>query len=379
MTSSPAALSTIPLVDLRAQYDPLREEILQAIADVLDGMHLFLGPRLQAFETDFAAFSDCSKCIGISNGTDAIELALRALGVGAGDEVITQPNSFIATAEAISAVGATPMFVDVDPISANLDPSLLERAITPRTRAIIPVHLYGRPADMPAILAIARLRGIAVIEDACQAHGAAINGRRAGSLGDLGCFSFYYSKNLGAYGEGGAVTTNNPEFAERVRLYRDHGSRIRYEHDVVGRNARMDEIQAAILKVKLRYLEEWNERRRRNARLLTAALAGTSVTPPEPVPDGIVEVFHLYVVRHTQRDRLQQFLTEHGIGTGIHYPRPIHLQPAYAALGYKQGDFPVTERLAAESLSLPMYAELTEDQIGRIADTVSAFDRSTAN
>lgn len=378
MTNSPAALSAIPLVDLRAQYDPLREEILSAIADVLDGMHLFLGPRLQAFETDFAAFCDCSSCVAVSNGTDAIELALRALGIGTDDEVITQPNSFIATAEAISAVGATPVFVDVDPMSASLDPSLLERAITSRTRAIIPVHLYGRPANMPAILAIARPRGIAVIEDACQAHGAAINGQRAGSLGDLGCFSFYYSKNLGAYGEGGAVTTNNPELAERVRLYRDHGSRVRYEHDVVGRNARMDEIQAAILGVKLRYLEEWNELRRRNARLLSAALAGTSVTQPTPMPDEVAEVFHLYVVCHTQRDRLQRFLTEHGIGTGIHYPRPIHLQPAYAALGYKPGDFPVSERLAAESLSLPMYAELTEEQIERIAAVVREFDAANA-
>lgn len=365
---------SIPLVDLKAQYEPLREEILAAIGDVLDGMHLFLGPRQRAFEANFAAFCGTTHCLSTSNGTDALELALRALGIGTGDEVITQPNSFIATAEAISAVGATPVFADVDAFTGSLDPRCLEAVITPRTKAIIPVHLYGRPADMRSILAIARPRGIAVIEDACQAHGATIDGQRAGSLGDLGCFSFYYSKNLGAYGEGGAVTTNNSELAERVQLYRDHGSRVRYEHDVIGRNARMDEIQAAILDIKLRYLESWNEARRRNARLLSEALAGTSVTTPADAPADVQQVFHLYVVQHPQRDRLKSFLEARGVATGIHYPRPIHLQPAYAYLGYKAGDFPVTERLAAHSLSLPIYAELTEDQIAYIADAVRTFD-----
>lgn len=369
---------SIPLVDLKAQYEPLRDDILAAIADVLDGMHLFVGPRQRSFEEEFAAFCGTTHCISVSNGTDAIELALRALGVGAGDEVITQPNSFIATAEAISAVGATPVFVDVSPASASLDASLLERAITPRTKAIIPVHLYGRPADMPAIVAIAHRHGVPVIEDACQAHGASINGQRAGSLGDLGCFSFYFSKNLGAYGEGGAVTTSNAELAERVRLYRDHGSRVRYQHEVVGRNARMDEIQAAILGVKLRHLQAWNAARRRNARLLNEALAGTSVVTPPVAPEGVREVFHLYVVRHPRRDDLKTFLEASGIATGIHYPRPIHLQPAYAFLGYKSGDFPVTERLAEQSLSLPMYAELTEEQIEYVADAVRAFDDTGA-
>lgn len=378
MASTQAALSTIPLVDLQAQYRGMRDEILQAITNVLDDMHLFLGPRQQAFEAEFARFCGCTACITVSNGTDAIELALRALGVGMGDEVITQPNSFIATAEAISATGATPVFADVDLQNATLDPAQLERAITARTKAIIPVHLYGRPANMSAIVAIAQPRGIPVIEDACQAHGASISGRRAGSLGTLGCFSFYYSKNLGAYGEGGAVTTNDPELAERVRLYRDHGSRVRYEHEVIGRNARIDEIQAAILNVKLAHLEDWNARRRRNARLLSEALADTSVATPSPAPAGVEEVYHLYVVRHPRRDELQAFLTEHGIGTGIHYPRPIHLQPAYASLGYRLGDFSITERLAAESLSLPMYAELTEEQIERIADAVRAFDETAA-
>lgn len=376
MTTSPATFLSIPLVDLKAQYEPLREEILAAIADVLDGMHLFLGPQQRKFEEEYAAFCGVANCITASNGTDAIELALRALGIGPGDEVITQPNSFIATGEAISAAGATPVFADVDPLTATLDPSQLEAAITPRTKAIIPVHLYGHPADMDAIMAIAKAHQLRVIEDACQAHGASIDGRRAGSLGDIGCFSFYYSKNLGAYGEGGAVTTSDPEVAERVRLYRDHGSRVRYEHDVIGRNARMDEIQAAILGIKLQYLEQWNDARRRNARLLSEALADTSVATPRPAREGVREVFHLYVVRHPRRDELKSFLEEHGVATGIHYPRPIHLQPAYAYLGHKPGEFPVTERLAEQSLSLPMYAELTEEHITYIADTIRAFDKA---
>ncbi len=373
-TTTRTSLAPIPFVDLRAQYDALRDEMLAAIADTLDSMHLFLGPRQQAFERDFAVLCGCSECITVSNGTDAIELALRALGVGPGDEVITQPNSFIATAEAISATGATPVFADVDARTSTLDPAQLEERITERTRAIIPVHLYGRPADMDGIMSIARRHGVAVIEDACQAHGARLGDRRVGSLGDLACFSFYFSKNLGAYGEGGAVTTSRPDLADRVRLYRDHGSRVRYEHDVVGRNARMDEIQAAILNVKLPHLAEWNERRRANAARLSAALAGTSVVLPEPGGPDVYEVFHLYVVTHPRRDDLKQFLFDRGINTGIHYPKPIHLQPAYASLGYTGGDFPVSERLAHEVLSLPMYAELTQEQIERIAEAVREFD-----
>jgi len=368
----------IPLVDLHAQYDPLRDEILAAIADVFDGMHLFLGPRQRAFEEEYARYCGTADAIGMSNGTDALEIALRALGVGAGHEVITQPNSFIATAEAISATGATPIFVDADPTTATLDPSLLPAAITSRTKAIIPVHLYGHPADMGGILAVAGAHGIPVIEDACQAHGAELGGRRAGSLGTLACFSFYYSKNLGAYGEGGAVTTSDPALAERVRLYRDHGSKVRYHHEVIGRNARMDEIQAAVLRIKLRHLDTWNVQRRANAARLSQALAGTSVALPAPGGDNVYEVFHLYVVRHPERDALQAFLEERGIGTGIHYPIPIHLQEAYAYLGHQPGSFPVSERLAATALSLPMYAELTEAQIERIAAAVRAFDTAGA-
>jgi dTDP-4-amino-4,6-dideoxygalactose transaminase len=366
--------SNIPLVDLRAQYDPLRDEILAAVAQVFDRMQLFLGPEQHAFEEEYARYCGTADAIGMSNGTDAIEIALRALGVGVGDEVVTQPNSFIATGEAISATGAIPVFVDVDPITATLDPSLLEAAITPRTKAVIPVHLYGRPADMDGILAVADKHGVPVIEDACQAHGAKLGSQRAGSLGTLACFSFYFSKNLGAYGEGGAVTTNDPALAERVRLYRDHGSKVRYHHEVIGRNARLDEVQAAVLRVKLRHLDTWNEQRRMNAAQLSRALAGTSVELPTPGGEHVYEVFHLYVVRHQERDALKAFLGERGIATGIHYPIPIHLQEAYAYLGHRPGSFPVTERLAATSLSLPMYAELTDEQIERIAAAVRDFD-----
>jgi dTDP-4-amino-4,6-dideoxygalactose transaminase len=370
------AAAEIPLVDLKAQYETLREEILAAIAAVLDDMHLYLGPRQQAFEEAYARYCEAAACASVSNGTDALELALRAIGIGPGDEVITQPNSFIATAEAISATGATPVFADVDERTATLDPALIGARVTPRTKAIIPVHLYGRPADMDPILAIARRHGLRVIEDACQAHGARYRGRRAGALGDLACFSFYFSKNLGAYGEAGAVTTNDPELADRIEVYRSHGSRVRYQHEMIGRNARMDEIQAAILGVKLRYLDQWNEQRRRKAALLSAALAGTSLELPVPRGDEVYEVFHLYVVRHPEREALRQFLAERGINTGIHYPLPIHLQPAYASLGYASGDFPVSERLSAQSLSLPMYAELSAEQIERIAAAVREFDRA---
>jgi dTDP-4-amino-4,6-dideoxygalactose transaminase len=366
----------IPFVDLKAQYAAIREEILAEVADVLEGMQLFLGPRQRAFEATYAAYCEASDCISMSNGTDALELALRALGVGPGDEVLTQPNSFIATAEAISATGATPTFADVDARTATLDPAEVAKRLTPQTKAIIPVHLYGRPAEMAALRAVAG--GIPIIEDACQAHGARYQGRRAGSLGDLACFSFYFSKNLGAYGEGGAVTTSDPALAERVRMLRDHGSKVRYEHDVVGRNARMDELQAAILGVKLRHLDEWNSRRRANAATLSAALAGASLVLPTPGGAEIEEVFHLYVVQHPERDRLRAFLGGRGVQTGIHYPRPIHLQKAYAELGYEAGAFPISECLSATILSLPMYAELTEGQIERIAASVREFDHAGA-
>ncbi|MGZ6308871.1 MAG: DegT/DnrJ/EryC1/StrS family aminotransferase [Ktedonobacterales bacterium] len=374
MSTRVSTPSEIPLVDLHAQYEPLKGQILNAIASVLDSMHLMQGPQQHAFEEEFARFCGSREAVGVSNGTDALELALRAAGVQPGDEVISQPNTFIATAEAISAVGARPVFVDVDDCTAGLDPVRLESHITPRTRAIIPVHLYGRPADMDPIVSIAHAHGVAVIEDACQAHGARLGKRRAGSLGDIACFSFYYSKNLGAYGEAGAVTTNDPVLAERVRLYRDHGSAVRYHHEVIGRNARMDEIQASILRIKLRHLEHWNDERRTHATHLSAALGQTSLRLPVLGGDGVYDVFHLYVVRHPERDRLRAFLAERGIATGIHYPVPIHLQPAYAWLGYGPGAFPTAERWASQCLSLPMYAELSSRQIERIAAAVHEFD-----
>ncbi len=377
MTTLISTSPEIPLVDLRAQYAPLKDEILTAIAGVLDSMHLFQGPQQRAFEEEFARFCGSREAIGVSNGTDALELALRAVGVGSGDEVITQPNTFIATAEAISAVGARPVFVDVDTRTAGLDLRQLEATITSRTRAIIPVHLYGRPAEMEPIITIARTHGLTVIEDACQAHGAQLGSRRAGALGDIACFSFYYSKNLGAYGEAGAVTTNNPTLAQHVRRLRDHGSQGRYHHEAIGRNARMDEIQAAILRVKLRHLERWNEERRAHVLHLSDRLADTSLMLPVVGGDGVYDVFHLYVVRHPERDRLRAFLTEYGIATGIHYPVPIHLQPAYAWLRYAPGGFPEAERWASECLSLPMYAELTDEQIERIATAVHLFDATS--
>lgn len=374
MSTLIAPSTEIPLVDLRTQYAQIRDEILTAIASVLDSMHLLHGPQQRAFEEEFAQYCECREAIGTSSGTDALELALRALGIGPGHEVITQPNTFIATAEAISAVGARPVFADVDEHTAGLNPAQLEAQITPRTRAVIPVHLYGRPADMLPIVAIARAHGLAVIEDACQAHGARLGGEAVGALGNIACFSFYYSKNLGAYGEAGAVTTNDPALAERVRLLCDHGATVRYHHEVIGRNARLDEIQAAILRIKLQYLERWTSQRRTHALTLNAGLADTSLRLPVFGGDGVYDTFHLYVVRHPQRDRLRSFLEERGIATGIHYPVPIHLQPAYAGLGYAPGSFPVAEQWANQCLSLPMFAELTVEQIERIVAAVHEFD-----
>lgn len=330
MSTLVSSSAEIPFVDLQAQYAPLKDEILAAIASVLDSMQLFQGPQQRAFEDEFARFCGCQHAVGVSNGTDALELALRALNIGAGDEIITQPNTFVATAEAISAVGARPVFVDMDERSACLDPANIEASLSPRTRAIIPVHFYGHPADMGPIVAIARAMGE----------------RRAGALGDIACFSFYYSKNLGAYGEAGAVTTNDPALAERVRLYRDYGSPVRYQHEVIGRNTRLDAIQAAILSVKLQHLERWNEERRTHARQLSQLLAETSLEPPDFGIDEVYHVFHLYVAHHPERDHLRAFLAQCGITTGVHYPTPIHLQPAYAWLGYRRGEFPVAERWA---------------------------------
>lgn len=363
----------IPLVDLKAQYQPLREEILDRISSILDGMRLFLGPNVEGFEREFATFTDVSHAVGVSEGTTAIQLALMACGVGPGDEVITVSHTFIATAEAIALTGAKPVFVDIDPVTFTIDVTAIAEHITPRTRAIIPVHLYGQVCDMDPIMQIAEEHGAWVIEDACQAHGARYKGRRVGGLGHMAAFSFYFSKNLGAYGEAGIVTTNNDDLEQKVRMLRDHGSAERYHHDIVGMNGRLDEIQAAILRTKLAYLAAWNEQRRMNAAHYASLLSDIEEVNTPIIADYCEHVFHLYVVRAPCRDELRLHLGELGIGTGIHYPVPCHLQPAFQSLGYHPGDLPNTERVVDEIISLPMYPELTAEQRVYVADSIRGF------
>ena len=365
----------IPLVDLQAQYAPLKDEIHQAWTDVLEHMQLFLGPNVQAFEREFGHYCGAAHAIGASDGTTALQLALRACKIGPGDEVITVAHTFIATVEAILLVGATPVFVDIDPHTYTMDVNQIESRLTPRTRAIMPVHLYGQCADMDPILALAQSHGLYVIEDACQAHGAEYKGRKAGSLGTVAAFSFYYSKNLGGYGEGGMVTTNDPEIARRVRIIRDHGSEKRYYHEEVGLNGRLDELQAAVLRIKLRHLDTWNQQRRRNAGLYNWAFNGCNLARPMEAI-GYHHTYHLYVIRTQRRDELRQYLGEKGIGTGIHYPVPAHLQKPYAGFGNGPGSLPVTETVASQILSLPMYPELNQKQIEMVASEVRSFQES---
>jgi dTDP-4-amino-4,6-dideoxygalactose transaminase len=359
----------VPLVDLTAQFQPIKSEVMQAIEDVLESMHLFLGPNTAAFEAEFAVYCGGRYCISVANGTDALHLALRAAGVGQGDEVITVAHTFFASTEAIVMVGATPVYVDIDPRTCLIDVSQIETHITSRTRAIMPVHLYGQMADMDAIMDIAARNDLVVIEDAAQAHGADYKGRRAGSIGQLGCFSFYYSKNLGAYGESGAVVTSDPELARRLRLYRDHGSATRYHHAEYGFNSRMDEIQAAVLRVKLRHLDAWNAQRREHAATYDRLLAEANVGLPVTAPDR-THMYYVYVIRSAERDALQRRLAEREIGTGIHFPTPVHLQPATRALGYHAGDLPNTEQAAQQVLSIPMYPELTGEQLEWVVASV---------
>jgi dTDP-4-amino-4,6-dideoxygalactose transaminase len=368
----------IPLCDLSAQFQPLKAEILAAIEGVLDSMHLFLGPNTAAFESEFAAYCGARECVAVGNGTDALHLALRAAGVGPGDEVITVAHTFFATAEAIWMAGARPVFVDIDPQTFTMDARQLEKGISARTKAILPVHLYGQMADLQPILDVAARHGLVVIEDAAQAHGATYHGRRAGSIGHLGCFSFYYSKNLGAYGEAGAVTTSDPELAQRLRLLRDHGSEVRYQHTTFGFNSRMDEIQAAILRLKLRHLDAWNAQRRQHAASYDDGLRGSGIEPARLVTDGS-HVYYVYVVRSGDRDALRARLAERDIQTGIHFPVPIHLQPAAESLGYAAGDLPHPEQAAREVLSLPMYPELTREQIACVAEAVRSARPSHAH
>lgn len=357
---------TVPFLDLPKQFAALKSEIDAAFDPIFASAGFILGSDVAKFEKSFADYVGASHCVSLHSGTAALHLALMALNIGPGDEVITAANSFVATTEAIAFVGARPVLVDVDPVSYNIDVTKIEEAITENTKVIMPVHLYGQPADMDAIMAIARKHKLYVIEDACQAHGSYFGNRRIGSIGDMAAFSFYPGKNLGAAGDGGAVTTNSPELAERVRMLRDHGSKKKYEHEIVGHNFRLDTLQAAVLNIKLPHLDKWNSARAKNAEIYSKALSGLSKIILPVVKPGRTAVFHLYVIQVEDRKAVQESLNAAKIQSGIHYPVPIHLQGAFSYLGYKKGDFPVSERLCDHILSLPMYAELTETQIERV-------------
>ena len=365
-------LPRVAFVDLRAQYAAIGEEIDQAISKVLTDTGFILGRDVGLFEEEFATFCEAKYAVGVDSGTSALELGLRAYGIGPGDQVITAANTFIATVLAVSYTGATPVLVDIDPQTYTIDPKLLEAAITKRTKAIIPVHLYGQPADMDPILETARCHGLIVIEDACQAHGARYRGRRVGSLGHAAAFSFYPAKNLGAYGDGGAVVSNDERVADSIRMLRNYGQREKYHHVLVGYNRRLDTLQAAVLRVKLRYLDAWNAARRSHAQKYEELLANSHLALPAEA-DYAEPVYHLYVVGSRDRDGLQAHLRDRRISTGIHYPVPIHLQPAYRDLGYERGSFPVAEGCAERILSLPMYPELTANAIEHVAQAIKAF------
>ncbi|MEW5984266.1 MAG: DegT/DnrJ/EryC1/StrS family aminotransferase [Acidobacteriota bacterium] len=362
----------IPFVDLRAQYHSIKSDIDAAVGRVLENSQFVLGAEVEAFEREFAAYCGAAHAVAVNSGTSALHLALLAAGVGPGDEVITTPFTFVATVAAVGYTGARAVLVDVDPRYYTIDPARLEAAITPRTKAILPVHIYGQMADMEPIMDVAHRHGVAVIEDAAQAHGAEYGGRRAGSIGALGCFSFYPGKNLGAYGEGGLVVTSDADHAERLRMLRDWGQRRKGLHELRGYNYRLEGIQGAILRVKLKYLELWTEARRTRAAEYHRLLAGGPVGLPESRP-GARHVFHVYAIRSPRRDALQRYLGERGIHTGIHYAAPVHVQPAYADLGYRTGDFPVSERIMAEVLSLPMFPELTPAQQAEVATGVREY------
>ncbi len=364
--------ANVPFVDLGVQYRAISAEIDDAISKVIQDADFILGREVRLFEEEFAEFCDSSYAVGVDSGTSALELALRAFDIGPGDEVITAANSFIASALGISHAGAKPVLVDVDPFTYTLDVKALERAITRRTKAIIPVHLYGHPAHMGPIRQLADRHGLVVIEDACQAHGASYKGKRVGSLGHSAAFSFYPGKNLGAYGDGGMVVTKDRKIADRLEMLRNYGQKEKYKHLFRGYNRRLDTMQAAILRVKLKYLEKWNAARRWNAKLYQKHLEGSGVVVPGEA-GGAESVWHLYVIRTERRDALKEHLVSKGINASIHYPIPIHLQPAYQDLGYKRGDFPVTEAYADRILSLPMYPELSDRQVEFISQTVCEF------
>jgi dTDP-4-amino-4,6-dideoxygalactose transaminase len=374
MTTHPETNGAVPYLDLVAQMRPLRKEIDAAIARTLDNCSFCLGPDVTQFEKDFARYCGAEHCVGFNSGTSALHVAMKLLDIGPGDEVITTPATFVATSWAISYVGAKPVYVDIDDATFNLDPKQVERAITPRTKAVMPVHLYGHPADLDPLVAICRAHNLALVEDAAQAHGAKYKGRMIGTFGALAGFSFYPGKNLGAYGEGGALVTNNPAYAARARALREHGSSQRYYHDEVGFNYRMEGIQGAVLDIKLRHLDTWTRERRRVAQRYNELLADTPLQLPREA-EYARSAWHLYVVRHPGRDELKKHLEANHIGCALHYPLPLHLQKCYAHLGHKPGSFPTAEKAARECLSLPIYAELSDAQILRAVDVIKSFFR----
>ncbi|HXL73243.1 MAG TPA: DegT/DnrJ/EryC1/StrS family aminotransferase [bacterium] len=359
----------IPYLDLKKQYHSIKSEIDSAVASVLESGQFVLGKEVEAFEEEFAAYCGVRHAVAVNTGTSALHLSLLAAGVGPGDEVITTPLTFVATVAAILYTGAKPVFVDIEPTTLNMDVSRINKVVTNRTKAILPVHLHGKPVDMVALIQVAQENKLIVIEDAAQAHGAEIQGRRVGSLGAMGCFSFYPGKNLGAYGEGGAITTNNPNLAKQIRLLRDWGAEKKYYHDLKGFNFRMETLQGAILRVKLRHLEKWTEVRRRLAQRYDEHLKNTAVQIPS-TPNGFRHVYHVYAVLTDFRDRLQEYLMSKDIHTNIHYPIPVHLQKAYSDLGYKAGDFPIAEKACDQILSLPLYPEMTEIQVEEVIAAV---------
>ncbi|MDI6865290.1 DegT/DnrJ/EryC1/StrS family aminotransferase [Thermodesulfovibrio yellowstonii] len=357
-----------PFIDLQAQYGNIKEEILKCINEILESSHYILGENVKTFEEEVKSYLGVSEAIGVASGTDALHLALKALNIGKGDEVITTPFTFFATVEAILYVGAKPVFVDIEKDTYNIDPEKIEEKITPHTKAIIPVHIFGAPADMLKINEIAQKYSLKVVEDAAQAFGARIGNKKVGSFGDVGCFSFYPSKNLGCFGDGGMVVTDNAEIAQKIRILRNHGSPGRYIHETVGLNSRLDEIQAGILRIKLRYIEEYNEQRRKKAFLYTKLLGDAVITPKEK--DNNYHVYHLYSIRSIFRDKIKETLANYDIPSVVYYPLPLHLQKAVSFLGYKEGDFPVSEAVSREILSLPIYPELPDDEVYEISQII---------
>jgi dTDP-4-amino-4,6-dideoxygalactose transaminase len=364
-------MNKIPLVDLNAEYQSIKSEIDASIERVVKKANFILGEEVELFEKQFAIFCNAKYCVGVASGTTALHLALLACGVQPGDEVITSTHSFIATAEAISHCGAIPVFVDINPLTYTIDPDQIETVITPKTKVIIPVHLYGQPADMTPIKKIAERHGLLIVEDAAQAHGAEYHGQRVGTIGDVACFSFYPGKNLGAYGDAGAIVTNRADIAEKVFILRNHGRAkgMKYEHSIVGYGERIDTIHASILSAKLQYLETWNERRRIYAKRYSEMLSGTGIGIPFELPD-VKHVYHLYVVRHPQRDIFIEAMQQNKIGVGIHYPIPLHLQPAYKFLGYRDGIFPHAEKASREVFSLPLFPTIEHAQQDFVVDTI---------